>query len=274
MNRSQCPPVIGITCSDLDRGAIGAASPLARSTDASYLNGRYSQAVYVHGGLAVLLPTPPALYYNEYGQWAENVCRRLDGIILSGGADFNPLHGNLAAEAHLGRISPERDRWEMALIHAAFAAELPILAICRGMQVLTAVAGGVLWQDISSRTSLCHYQDAPAYEPIHLVRLLPHSQLRRAFGLDPSGPDAYIQVNSFHHQAVRFPAPGFVVAGIAGDGLIEAVEKADTPVPVWGVQWHPEGMMEHDPLQARLFENWMQEVQRCRQMRQEKPCLS
>ena len=257
MNR----PLIGITCNEFDPRSSDISSPY-RPALACSLDSAYSQALLQAGGLAVLLPTPRELEWQQLEPIAREVIRRIDGLLLSGGADFNPLILHEEPEAGMGRISPERDAWEQALLAAALQQAKPVLAICRGVQVLNAVAGGTLWQDLAARTHLKHFQEAPRYQPTHTVRFLPGSRMGGALGL--TAKDGVIEVNSFHHQAIRRPAPGFRISCVARDGVIEGIEKMEGPVPVWGVQWHPEGMVHHHPLQMKLFRTWLQEVERCR----------
>ena len=134
--------------------------------------------------------------------------------------------------------SRERDLFELALFAAARQRELPILGICRGIQVVNVALGGTLWQDLPSERpgEVDHNPEAARSERTHLVRLEPGSLAASALG------GTEIRVNSFHHQAIRDLAPKLVATGWTDDGLIEAVESAPGQPWLLAVQWHPEEM--------------------------------
>jgi putative glutamine amidotransferase len=162
-----------------------------------------------------------------------------DGLLLTGGVDVDPA---TYGEARHPTVETDdvRDAYELALARQALARDLPVLAICRGAQLLNVAAGGTLVQDIPSAmsTSLTHDIDQPKNAIAHDVQVAPGSCLARL--LDRRlGKDRTMAVNSRHHQSVKQAAPGFVVSATAPDGVIEAIEKTDAPFCV-GVQWHPE----------------------------------
>lgn len=230
-------PLIGIACSIEESGfTVG--------TD-------YARAVHSSGGIPVALPPVIA------DELVPELLERLDGLLLSGGDDVDPVHYGEEILPENGQLEPERDRVELALAREALRRGVPILGICRGMQVLNVAAGGSLYQDIPSQTStrLQHRQRAPRWYATHGITIRPASVLAAAFGVTAT------RVNSFHHQAVRRVAPGFAVTAQAPDGIIEGIEAEGHPFAV-GVQWHPECLFERDPLQAALFRAFIAAAER------------
>jgi len=168
----------------------------------------------------------------------DGVVAQVDGLLLTGGLDVDPaLYGEAAHETT--DIARERDRFEIPLSRAAIAADLPVFAICRGVQVLNVAAGGSLVQDIPSAitTDLNHSIDVPKDHLAHPVRVTPGTTLASALG--PGTPLDACDVNSRHHQSVGRIAPSFVVSAVSADGVVEAIERPGATFCV-GVQWHPE----------------------------------
>lgn len=166
----------------------------------------------------------------------------LDGLLLTGGLDVDPaLYGETPHPAT--QIAPERDRFEVPLSRAAVERDLPVFAICRGVQVLNVAAGGSLVQDIPSTVTsdLNHSIDVPKNHHAHDVRVTPGSRLAAALG-SAADLDA-CPVNSRHHQSVARVAPDFVVSAVSADGVVEAIERPDRTFCV-GVQWHPENFVQ------------------------------
>ena len=228
-------PTIGITTSVDERGFFS-------------LRPEYARAVEKAGGLPLLLaPAAPAE--------AAALLDRLDGIVLSGGSDIDPaIYGE--APHPTSRWVRERDDFELALAREAVARDRPLLAICRGQQVLNVALGGTLVQDIPSQLPSAgpHYpKDVPRWEPAHDVEILPGTRLRAIVGQD------VLTVNSFHHQAVRDVGPGLRVSARGTDGVIEAVESEGHRFVV-GVQWHPEAMWNRDPDHQELFRGLVAEA--------------
>ncbi len=191
----------------------------------------YIEAVAASGAEPVVL---------EADHGPQGLLKYLDGLVLSGGGDVDPA---LFGEAPHPAYSPAeegRDAAEIALVHAALVSKTPVLAICRGIQVLNVAAGGTLVQDIPTevRHSLAHRIDKPKDFPAHEVAVSPGSKLASLLGADASRP--IVEVNSRHHQAVKAVAPGFHVTAKAIDGVIEALESDDRSAFCVGVQWHPE----------------------------------
>ena len=170
------------------------------------------------------------------------------GLCLSGGPDLDPAAYGAEPHAELGPTEPELDRFEIALVRAAEAREMPVLAICRGLQVLNVSRGGTLTQDLPTQrpSDVEHRQPQAGSTPTHDVRLQAGSLVAGCVGLTDA------RVNSFHHQAVEELGGGLRAVGWAADGVIEALEATDRNFTV-AVQWHAESMTR-SPEQARLLE--------------------
>ena len=167
-----------------------------------------------------------------------DVLRRVDGILLTGGPDVDPsLYRQPKHEST--EIDPRRDAFEVPLSRAALADDVPMFAICRGVQVLNVAAGGSLVQDIPTQTetTIEHSREQPRDAHAHDVRVMPGTRL--AAVLDRSSAPETCSVNSRHHQAVGDVAPSFVVSAVSPDGVVEAIERSDSAFCL-GVQWHPE----------------------------------
>lgn len=206
----------------------------------------YYKSVLEAGGTPVIIPP----YDNEKA--LVSIIDTLDGIVLSGGADIDP---DYLGEEPLDCVSvnPRRDAPELLLVRLAVDRQIPVLGICRGIQVLAAALGGKLYQDIKTqhdRPSIEHSQSAPRGVPSHDVRIEKDSLLYSLFGKDT------LAVNSFHHQAVREAPAGYRVTAMAPDGIIEGMESVSFR-PVLGVQWHPECfIMEDDRTMMPIF-GWL-----------------
>ncbi len=200
------------------------------------LNAQYVAAVEAPGATAVLL-TP--------AHGTESIRRILgtcDALVLTGGEDVEPHRYGQAPIPEVTEVNPARDEMEIAAVHEAMRRGMPILAICRGIQVLNVALGGTLWQDVPSQLGgdVLHEQPAGIDERWHGGRVQPGSALEGIFGTDT------LFINSFHHQAVRDLADPLVATVWAEDGLVEAVEGRDHPW-LYGVQWHPERGEAHGP---------------------------
>lgn len=213
-------PVIGVTTSQEkgDHPALYTAGKL------------YSLAVEKAGGIPVILPVL------EDRDVLKATSEALDGLLLSGGIDVDPLLFNEEPVPKSGRIDPQRDQYEYAYIEFFHEAKKPMFGICRGCQVMNLAFGGTIYQDITSQreaSHLKHAQDAPRWHPTHSISIKENTRLAQIY---PSGS---AKVNSFHHQSVKEAAPGFMISAEAPDGIVEAIEsKGD--VFMIGLQWHPE----------------------------------
>lgn len=218
-------PLVGISCA---RNASGGTT-LAKT---------YTNAITRAGGLPVILPTvsDPAV--------ARDLLEQLDGIVFSGGEDVDPSRYGEEVWNETVYVDSIRDNSDFLLAEAALASGKPILAICRGHQMMNVAMGGSLIQDIPTQVpdSLRHGGGA-----MHKIGVEKDSFLYRLYGQDS------LEVNSFHHQAVKDPAPGVRVTARAPDGVIEAYEAPG----VIAVQFHPEKMVEDDPFWLPLFEAYV-----------------
>ncbi len=229
------------------RPLIGVTAFAERKPHARYLalSERYTRSLAEAGGLPIVLPTelgPPE---------AEAYVDRIDGLLLSGGGDLSPLLFGEDPSPKVESISTARDEAELALFRAARERGLPILAICRGLQVVNVALGGDLYQDIPSQLpGASGHNPAPlhAEEPYHHVRVEAGSLLDRALTAGGSP----VAVNSFHHQAARRVAPGLRVTARSADGVVEALEGEGPPF-LLAVQFHPEGMTARYPRFLGLF---------------------
>ncbi|MGH2561650.1 MAG: gamma-glutamyl-gamma-aminobutyrate hydrolase family protein [Thermomicrobiales bacterium] len=231
-------PVIGITPSvSIDQLSHGTFERLILSRN-------YVESVAAAGAIPIILPLQD--------DHAAPLLDLVDGVILSGGADVEPaLYGDSEVHPTTYGVSPLRDRFEIELVHAAIERDMPMLCICRGIQVLNVALGGTLIQDVADqygKTIEHRQQDAgiDSAEPGHRVQAESGGHLEALFGTTD------IPVNSFHHQAIRDPAPGLRIEGCADDGLIEAVSVPTASFAI-GLQWHPEGMCQRYELQRRPF---------------------
>ncbi len=191
----------------------------------------------------------------RFATWAPGTAlAHLDGLMLSGGGDVAPdLYGESDVHPTVF-VDPSRDRLELALCTAALIRGVPILGVCRGMQVLNVSAGGTLWQDLHALRpgTAAHSEPIGTRDRrrrLHTIKTTAGTLMERLLGGAP------VAVNSIHHQAVRSPAPGLRISALAPDGVVEAVEAIGAPFVV-GVQWHPEEIWEEDARHAVLFSSF------------------
>ncbi len=210
-------PMIGLTgnCADID------------VTIRNY----YHKQIVAAGGVPVIIP--PVADKDVI----INTLERLDAIILTGGADYNPLWAGEEPSAKLHHINAQRDLPELLITRLAYNRNIPMLGICRGIQTLAMALDGKVIQDISETipNTIKHSQDADTCEPTHSVSVTEGSMLHDVYGKDK------LYVNSFHHQAVGDCGPKFIVTAKANDGVVEAIESSEYR-KIMGVQWHPECM--------------------------------
>ena len=216
----QDAPLIGISCGRTSTGAATLAT-------------NYTDAIAKAGGIPVVLPIidDPAL--------AESLLAKVDGIVFSGGPDLDPVEYGEEILNETVSIDAVRDRSDLLLARAALASGKPVLAICRGEQLMNVVLGGSLYQDL----------------PAQVEGVLPHSDTTHMIGVEKGsvlfdlfGSESLL-VNTFHHQAVKDVAPGSRVTARSSDGVVEAYENAN----VLAVQFHPERMFQADPSWLALF---------------------
>lgn len=228
------------------RPSIGISMFSAREQLRVYtkLQTNYPNSVFRAGGAPVLLPTLPDTAV------AREMVEKLDALVLTGGEDMNPLVYGEDPHKDLATTDMVRDRWELALLEAAEARRIPVLGICRGIQVVNVARGGSLYQDINaqSESELGHFARTMPMESLHhTITVQPDTLLRRIFDVET------LTVNSFHHQAVRDLGGSLEVSARAADGIVEAVEDPSFPFYL-AVQFHAEALPAIDPYYLRIFE--------------------
>ena len=222
-----------LMCSGVYAQKIVGLSSKARSGEAS-ANSTYVNAVRMAGGVPIVIPM------TTDDKQIDAILNVIDALIMTGGEDIAPLE-YFGEEPHpnLGDVVPARDAFDMKLIKKAVEKGIPVLGICRGVQVMNVAFGGTLYQDIPTQLptySIQHSQKAPGSLGTHSVTIDKNSVLYKQVGKEK------IAVNSFHHQAVKDVAPGFKVTAVSKDGCVEAIEMVKNP-KVWGVQFHPEHLV-------------------------------
>jgi putative glutamine amidotransferase len=218
-------PLIGIS------GYVEQARWGVWDREATLLPQVYVTAVHAAGGRAVVVPPFP--------EGADAVVSRLDGLILAGGSDLDPALYGAEPDPRTTGVRPQRDAGEVALLRAAVEADLPTLGICRGMQLMSAYAGGKLVQHLESG----EHRGTPGVYVRHPVRTVPGTRLAGILGPD-------VEVPSYHHQGVADPGT-LTVSAYAPDGGIEGVEDPAARFHV-GVLWHPEQGTDPRLFQALL----------------------
>ena len=193
------------------------------------LNVQYVTGVEVPGATALLV-TP-----GHSPESIRQIVSMAHGLLLTGGEDVDPARYGQEPHPALGTVTPPRDEMEFAALEEALRLRMPVLAICRGCQLLNVALGGTLYQDLPSQraSGIIHEQAAPWNHRWHGARVEEGSGLHRIFGA------AELHINSFHHQGIDRLAPGLTPTVWSEDGLVEGVEARDYPW-VYGVQWHPE----------------------------------
>ena len=209
-----------------------------------FVRENYMQSIIAAGGLPVLLP------HTRDEALAAEMLDHLDGLLLSGGGDVNPARYGEEMIPACGEPDAQRDDFELLIGRLALERGMPIFGICRGIQLMTVLMGGTLYQDIETQLGIEHVrhdQKPPYNEPTHAVRFVPGGLLAQIVGAQE------VQTNSMHHQCVKDAGPRLIVEGVSGDGVIEAVRAAHTD-DVFAVQYHPEYMAAETEHAARLFD--------------------
>ena len=232
-------PLIAVTTSELRRPDDVSARPHGEPPKVEVaLATLYPEAIERAGGIPVIVPM---LRPDAIGALLD----RVDGVCLPGGPDVQPSAYGAEPHPMLGPTEPGVDALELALVRAADRRKLPILGICRGMQLLNVARGGTLHQHLPDIVGdgIEHRQPEHGSIPTHRIDTAPQSRMRATLG----GPS--VEVNSFHHQAVQSLGKGLVATAWAQDGTIEAIENPGDRLVI-GVQWHAEGLRDH----GRLFD--------------------
>lgn len=233
-------PLIGISTNFLtvDKGKF-------LGMERIYVNKDYTEAIVKAGGVPLLLP--PVDDPASIRKYTE-LC---DGFILSGGGDINPLLFGESPHPKLEEIHTGLDRAQWRLTENILKSRKPLLAICRGVQLLNVVLGGTLWQDIHAmnRSTLSHSQTGPRGDKFHQVSIIKNSTLGQLFGEE-------LNVNSFHHQCLKDLGHDLQITATAPDGIIEAIEMPGHPFCL-GIQWHPEMLLTQTHEMLPLFEKFI-----------------
>ena len=211
------------------------------------INQDYLEGVLRAGGTPVLFPVT-----QDPDQLA-SLLDRVSGLLLTGGGDIDPALYGEEKRPGCGECSPSRDAMEYPLCRAALERRMPVLAICRGLQVLSCVLGGTLYQDLAEEfsTVLSHPRYEVPRDPVHDVLVRPDTLLSAIVGEGP------LPVNSRHHQGIHELGAGLRISAESPDGLAEAIELPDAPF-VLGVQWHPESLSDRYPAHQRLFDAFIE----------------
>ena len=231
-------PIIGIIASAKDVADVTAPAP-------------YVAAIEAAGGVPVILPC--GADFDIYGRFVD-LC---DGFMFTGGCDIHPARYGEDILPECGNIQDHRDVIELAFFEKAIKTDKPIIAICRGIQLVNVALGGTLYQDIPSQihTTLTHSQTEGRFEPSHSVTVVENTPLAAM-----TGGKGRMVANSFHHQAIKDLGRGLEVMARADDGIIEAVYMPDKPY-VRAYQWHPERLQAIDADNLTIFAEFVRACQ-------------
>ena len=228
------------------KALIGVTACIDNSNGRFFVNPGYINAVYKSGGIPIILCP-----VNR--REIPDILRKINGIILTGGGDVSPLILGEEPCNNIGEISPIRDNFEIALARLALRQRIPILGICRGMQVMAVASKGKIIQDIKS--TICHMQKSPRHVKTHTVNIKKDSRLFSICGKKK------IAVNSFHHQSVLDCGKSFRACAFSADGNIEAMENKKNSFAL-GVQWHPETLYRTNQCEKNIFTALINEAEK------------
>lgn len=243
-------PIIGVTSNYTDDDKTFMEKGLgARGQEWSAIANDYTDAIIKAGGIPIVIPI------TEDKKYLEQISNLIDGLLLTGGADIDPILYGERPDEKTGRIAPQRDSKEFILLDYFYnKTDKPILGICRGMQFLNVFFKGSLILDLPKANYPSHTLiNNDRYNPSHEVKIEPDSVLEKIYGKDSIG------VNSFHHQAVGNLGKKLKAVGKSEDGVIEAMEYENIDERfIMAVQWHPEMMAVKDEDHAKIFEYFVE----------------
>ena len=234
-------PIIGVSGTQLLNPGRGFEGALVAYTPQNYID-----TVQGVGATPIMLPVGTA-------EDAKNMVALIDALILTGGHDVNPALYGEEPHLNLTGIFPKRDAFDFALYAAAIEKGIPVLGVCRGLQIINVYHGGSLYQDLPAQYGdelLLHVQKAPFDIPMHSISVQTESRLYEAVG-------AHTRVNTFHHQAIKQLGNDLKAVAHSVDGIVEAIESADPNIDMIALQWHPEIMATTDAANNRLFEDFV-----------------
>jgi putative glutamine amidotransferase len=213
------------------------------TTDSYQVRAVNIAAITQNGGTPLILP------YTEDPAMAAGYLSLVSGLYFTGGCDIQPELFNETAIPTLGELCPSRDAFEILLYQQAASLDMPMLGICRGVQIMNVAAGGSLYQDLGAQmpNAMVHSPKGVSRAlPSHTIQVDPGSRLYALMGYET------LAVNSFHHEAVKATAPGYRATAWAPDQVIEGIESTELTFSL-GVQWHPEDMLQSAPVFAALY---------------------
>ena len=230
-------------------------NPIMPNNHPAYAPHDVKEAFIKLGAIPLIIAFPDDV--SKVDQLAQDYVQLIDGLMLPGGPDVDPTFYGEEPHPKIGMTLYQKDRFEIALIKAALAADKPIFGICRGIQIMNVAMGGTLYQDLESQYPELKIQPPQAtlgQFATHHVELTAGSKLAKLYG------QSTIKVNSRHHQAVKAVGKGLKVTAVAPDGVIEGMESTDTDLFL-GVQWDPENMwQQEDPQQLVVFQDFLDRI--------------
>ena len=227
------------------RPIIGALAEIDNELSTRVQN-PYIRAIERSGGIPVLFP------YVDDGETVEHLVDICDGFFFTGGADIDPKRYGEEPRETIGDVQEPRDEFEFNVFQRVIKTSKPILAICRGAQLVNVALGGTLYQDIPSevQTKILHKQSEPKFSHSHDVRIMANTPLYEMMRTER------IKANSFHHQAIKMLGDGLEIMAVAEDGIIEAVYSSGSQY-IRAYQWHPERLFEIDTQNRIIFEDFI-----------------
>lgn len=227
------------------RPIIGVLAEVDNEFTTKVLN-TYVHAIEKCGGIPVLFP------YVEKDETVERMVALCDGFLFTGGVDIHPMRYGEEAGENIGEIQEHRDEFDFRVFHKVLQTAKPILAICRGAQLVNVALGGTLYQDIPSEldTKILHRQSEPKFSYSHDVKIKVGTPLYEMLGTEQ------IRANSFHHQAIKALGKGLEIMAVAEDGIIEGVYSPESRY-IRAYQWHPERLVDKNAQNRMIFEDFI-----------------